>query len=346
MAELAAPPMRIVSGGSTGADIAALRAAKTLGLETTGFAPQGFWNGATADLTLRDVYGLQAMAERGYKEKEEKNVALSDGLLAFRSRQPLTGRGTESVVNCARFGAYSHTQLEPPLDPSAASTFNENPHCPVLVLWDVDWKSLKSTSDRVLAFLTSNKIRSLMVSGPTSVDCEAAIEQLLLLTLARLTDRLAEVWLQRDREQRQKIDVLQTKLTDMQRVHQQTLAAEVDKHVLELKQLAVLRRTEVDEASARHLANSVWDNHRGVLCPEAPHGALLPRDILFKTDDTHGTFVVLHHDGRRSEITIAVYSPATRVQVQRWGRLAAHYLFNVARATHFSKHTAGTVTPP
>ena len=72
---------KIISGGQTGADIGALRAARELGLETGGIAPKGWLteNGPQEDL-LRD-FGLIECEEYGYPARTLRNIVASDGTI-------------------------------------------------------------------------------------------------------------------------------------------------------------------------------------------------------------------------------------------------------------------------
>lgn len=72
---------KVISGGQIGADIAALRAAKVVGLETGGWAPKGWRTIEGANLDLRDVYGLVEHDDYRYPPRTFANVKESDGTL-------------------------------------------------------------------------------------------------------------------------------------------------------------------------------------------------------------------------------------------------------------------------
>src|SRR5580700_2308068 len=74
---------KIISGGQTGADEAALRVAKELGLETSGWMPRGFRTevGPRPDLAL--TYGLQEHHSGRYQPRTYSNVIFSDNTLIF-----------------------------------------------------------------------------------------------------------------------------------------------------------------------------------------------------------------------------------------------------------------------
>jgi hypothetical protein len=81
---------KIISGGQTGVDRAALDAAIRMGISHGGWIPKGR---LTEDGTLPEPYHLDEMETDSYPERTEKNVVVSDGTLII-SRGPLTG-GTE-----------------------------------------------------------------------------------------------------------------------------------------------------------------------------------------------------------------------------------------------------------
>lgn len=71
---------RIVSGGQTGVDQAALRAARAVGVTTGGWAPRGWMTLDGPALWLAD-YGLLEHAALGYPPRTEANVRDSDATL-------------------------------------------------------------------------------------------------------------------------------------------------------------------------------------------------------------------------------------------------------------------------
>ena len=81
---------KIISGGQTGVDRAALDAAIRMGIPHGGWIPKGR---LTEEGPLPDTYHLDEMETDSYPERTEKNVVISDGTLII-SRGALTG-GTE-----------------------------------------------------------------------------------------------------------------------------------------------------------------------------------------------------------------------------------------------------------
>jgi hypothetical protein len=79
--------MKIISGGQTGADRAALDAAMELGIPHGGWLPRGR---KTEDGPLADRYALQELDSARYRDRTEKNILESDATLVI-SFGPLTG---------------------------------------------------------------------------------------------------------------------------------------------------------------------------------------------------------------------------------------------------------------
>lgn len=79
--------MKIISGGQTGADQAALDAAISLGLPHGGWLPKGR---KTESGPLPDTYKLKELPSTNYRIRTEKNIVESDGTLII-SFGPLTG---------------------------------------------------------------------------------------------------------------------------------------------------------------------------------------------------------------------------------------------------------------
>jgi len=69
---------KIISGGQTGAHLAALDAAIELGIPNGGWIPKGR---KTEGGTLPDKYQLQGMPTASYPARTERNIVDSDGTL-------------------------------------------------------------------------------------------------------------------------------------------------------------------------------------------------------------------------------------------------------------------------
>ena len=89
--------LRVISGGQTGADRAALDAALELGLPCGGWCPRGR---LAEDGPLHERYPLEETPSSVYAERTRWNVRDSDGTLIL-SFGPVTG-GTAYTVDCAK----------------------------------------------------------------------------------------------------------------------------------------------------------------------------------------------------------------------------------------------------
>lgn len=90
-------PQRIISGGQTGADRAALDAAIALAIPHGGYVPRGR---RAEDGRIADRYEVQELPLDDYDARTERNVAESDGTLII-SLGPLTG-GSRTTHRMAR----------------------------------------------------------------------------------------------------------------------------------------------------------------------------------------------------------------------------------------------------
>jgi hypothetical protein len=90
---------RVVTGGQTGADQAALRAARAAGIPTGGWAPLG-WLVETPDGKRTEAapwlegYGLAQCPEPGFPARTRANVRHSDATLFFGDYHTPGGRAT------------------------------------------------------------------------------------------------------------------------------------------------------------------------------------------------------------------------------------------------------------
>jgi hypothetical protein len=129
---------KIVSGGQTGADRAALDAARTWGIRVGGWVPAGR-EAEDGKIPAEFVELMEATSERP-EERTALNVRDSDGTLIL-SHGRLTG-GSKFTLKVA-----------------------EELNKPVLHL-DLDQVSLKRAVHEALRWLRSNDIESLNVAGP------------------------------------------------------------------------------------------------------------------------------------------------------------------------------------
>lgn len=91
---------RIISGGQTGADRAALDVALAFGFPCGGWCPAGR---LAEDGCIPMVYPLDELPKGGYRQRTIKNIECSDGTAIFYFGRP-TG-GTElTLATCIRLG--------------------------------------------------------------------------------------------------------------------------------------------------------------------------------------------------------------------------------------------------
>lgn len=92
------PQLKIVSGGQTGADRAALDWAIANSVPHGGWCPKG---GRAEDGVIPAAYALQETPSRNYLQRTEWNARDSDGTVVFSLAPELTG-GSLRTVNLAR----------------------------------------------------------------------------------------------------------------------------------------------------------------------------------------------------------------------------------------------------
>lgn len=88
---------KIISGGQTGVDRAALDAARELGLQSGGWCPRGR---RAEDGAIPADYPLRESLARGYADRTLRNVSMADATLIL-CRGPLSG-GTHLTASLAR----------------------------------------------------------------------------------------------------------------------------------------------------------------------------------------------------------------------------------------------------
>lgn len=93
------PQLRILSGGQSGCDQAALRAAKAAGIPTGGWAPLG-WQTEDGPAPWLAEFGLRECPEPGYPARTKRNVADADACLWFGNPHSPGGRLT--LRECTR----------------------------------------------------------------------------------------------------------------------------------------------------------------------------------------------------------------------------------------------------
>lgn len=138
--------LKIVSGGQTGVDRAALDAAMEHGLDVGGWCPEGR---LAEDGKIDEKYPLTVLAGAGYAERTKQNVLDSDGtvILYFGSLQGGT----------ALTAKYCKTMKKPHL------------------LIDGETVDAKSAAEQIVDFIEYNDITVLNVAGPRASKTPMAV---------------------------------------------------------------------------------------------------------------------------------------------------------------------------
>lgn len=97
-------PIRIISGGQTGADMGALLGARDCGIPTGGIAPKGYRTECGYDQHLRD-FGLQEFPSFNYRHRTIMNIDAADMTLVFGNP---SSRGTAFTVRMCRELEHPH----------------------------------------------------------------------------------------------------------------------------------------------------------------------------------------------------------------------------------------------
>ncbi len=145
---------RIISGGQTGADQAALDCAMALKLEYGGWLPPGRM---TERGSLASKYIMQVMARGGYPQRTRKNVEEADGTLIV-SHGPLTG-GSALTAKLARQQGKSCLHI------------------------DLDHLPVAEHVKEIQNWLNTNDILTLNVAGPRASSDPRIYENTLLLLM-------------------------------------------------------------------------------------------------------------------------------------------------------------------
>jgi len=133
--------VKIISGGQTGADRAALDAGMESGFPVGGCCPAGRM-AEDGPIDLR--YPLKEI-EGGYESRTKRNVEDADGTVVFYEGY-LHG-GTEKTVNFCKESAKPHTII------------------------DIDLAGVDAAIHKILSFVDDYKIRVLNVAGPRQSHC-------------------------------------------------------------------------------------------------------------------------------------------------------------------------------
>ena len=151
--------LKIISGGQTGVDRAALDAALESGISAGGWCPEGR---KAEDGPIAEKYPLQELPDGSYKERTLKNVQDSDATLIIYF-ETISGGTEETLLFCL------------------------NEKKPYLLI-DGSGITEDSASKRIKRFIDENQISRLNVAGPRASKEKRAYEytkQVITLMLER-----------------------------------------------------------------------------------------------------------------------------------------------------------------
>ena len=134
---MSSPPFRIISGGQTGVDRAALDAALTLGVPSGGWCPAGRLD---EDGIIPARYPVREMEKGGYFARTIQNLVDADGTLILYFGDLEGGTG-ETLFRCIKL---------------------KRPYC----LLDASELTISRAVEKAISFIQSRSIRSLNAAGP------------------------------------------------------------------------------------------------------------------------------------------------------------------------------------
>lgn len=158
---------RIISGGQRGADVAGLRAAAKLGIETGGFMPKDFMTLDGPMPIYKELFGCVELQSKGYKPRTFANVGYADGTVRFARFFTTPGE------RCTR---------------NAIVEFNKPSFDVVIMQVDPEYYGMVPTADEFADWLRETKIETLNVAGNAYSDIEYPVELYLVQALEVLGD--------------------------------------------------------------------------------------------------------------------------------------------------------------
>lgn len=177
---------RVISGGQTGADRAALEAATDLRIPTGGWAPPRFMTSAGPDSSLK-LFGLREVPVTrswsigvAYVKRSKMNVDDSDGTIVFRY---YSSPGTDRTIGYCATGQWSPITRE------------SDAYRPCLVISSLgNGPGDRAWTESILLvrkFIIDNGIRVLNVAGHRQSDTKESIKQFLKQALHDFSQALA-----------------------------------------------------------------------------------------------------------------------------------------------------------
>ncbi len=139
--------IKIISGGQTGVDRAALDVALEKDIDCGGWCPEGR---IAEDGNVPDKYPVKVLSGSGYRQRTKKNVMDSDGTLIIYFGYP-SGGTEQTIVFCIK------------------------EHKPY-VLIDAEELTIERAVRKVTSFVHDNTIKTLNVAGPRAGGESSAYE--------------------------------------------------------------------------------------------------------------------------------------------------------------------------
>lgn len=174
---------KVISGGSTGADMGALVAAKALGFETGGKMPWEFYTESGKKPELALSYGMEVVGgcksmKQSMVVRSMKNVDDADATVAFRI---FSSGGTDKTISYALKKKWCKLDSQ-----WRHLVFHEVWHKPVLVIEDIE--DAGAVAEKIVAFLQKHNVTVLNVAGHresivTTFSIHDAVRNILLVVL-------------------------------------------------------------------------------------------------------------------------------------------------------------------
>lgn len=167
--------MKVISGGQVGADIAGLRAAKRLGLETGGYLPLGWTTLDGPKPEYEEWYSCQEYRSPKYPPRTFKNVKSSDATVRFAYNFETPGeRCTLKAIK-----KYERPHLD-----INCSIFDGS----MMIKAD----EIVAAREEFIEWLEDNNVQILNVAGNARPELERPVEQFLYVALREVKNRRRE----------------------------------------------------------------------------------------------------------------------------------------------------------
>lgn len=156
--------LKIISGGQTGTDRAALDAAMYYGVDTGGWCPQGR---LAEDGSIPEHYPLRELPGGGYRERTRQNVIDSDASVIIYFGSP--AGGTEQTITCCND--------------------TDQPY----LLIDAEQLSVEVAAEKIRTFIIGNSPEVMNIAGPRNSehhDAYTYTKNVIMTVLDSMTRRM------------------------------------------------------------------------------------------------------------------------------------------------------------